>query len=200
MKILPIMEINRNQFGENEMASFGKWKAACKKAHPGVWFDGDKDIAQALVGPKPYVRGETKGVGEWDGERGTVNGNAHLVKESSISLEEAKAKLAELEHDYKSLPTSRHTQEQTDAMDEMKQEIDDLKAYIKTLGVNEGSQISAANAYEARTNQIQGLLQDISKKLESHAGSQQGSPDSWGHAGDLAYVAEQLEAILEFLS
>lgn len=62
----------KNEEGDSEYTTFAGWKRACKKAHPDVWFDGDIDIANAMVGPKPYKRGETKGVGEWDGEKGSV--------------------------------------------------------------------------------------------------------------------------------
>lgn len=55
-----------------EIRTYEGWKRAIKKAYPDVWFEGDKDIAQAMVGPKPYKRGETKSVGEWDGEKGEV--------------------------------------------------------------------------------------------------------------------------------
>ena len=61
-----------NHMGERTQATFTGWKKACKAKDSGVWFDGDVDIAQAMVGPKPYKRGETKSIGEWDGEAGTV--------------------------------------------------------------------------------------------------------------------------------
>lgn len=57
---------------KGEYSSFASWKAAIKKKHPDAWIDGDKDIASAMVGPKPYKHGETKGVGEWDGAKGEL--------------------------------------------------------------------------------------------------------------------------------
>lgn len=57
---------------KNEYSSFKSWKAAIKKKHPEAWIDGDEDIAQAMVGPKPFKRGETKSVGEWDGSKGEL--------------------------------------------------------------------------------------------------------------------------------
>lgn len=62
----------KNHLGERTQTTFAGWKAACKRANPDVWFDGDKDICNAMVGPKPYVRGETKSVGEWDGASGSI--------------------------------------------------------------------------------------------------------------------------------
>lgn len=57
---------------KGEYNSFKSWKAAVKKKHPEAWFDGDADIASAMVGPKPFKRGETKSVGEWDGAKGEL--------------------------------------------------------------------------------------------------------------------------------
>jgi hypothetical protein len=57
---------------KGEYSSFKSWKAAIKKKHPDAWIEGDEDIAQAMVGPKPYKRGETKAVGEWDGAKGEL--------------------------------------------------------------------------------------------------------------------------------
>lgn len=60
-----------NHMGEREYSSFAGWRSACKKAGA-EWFDGDRDIAQAMKGPRPYVRGETISVGDWDGDVGVV--------------------------------------------------------------------------------------------------------------------------------
>lgn len=57
---------------KGEYNSYKSWKAAVKKKHPDAWIEGDEDIAQAMVGPKPYKRGETKAVGEWDGAKGEL--------------------------------------------------------------------------------------------------------------------------------
>jgi hypothetical protein len=62
----------KNDMGDNTQRTYTGWKRAIKAKYPDVWFDGDADICNAMVGPKPYVRGETKGVGEWDGDCGTV--------------------------------------------------------------------------------------------------------------------------------
>jgi hypothetical protein len=57
---------------KGKYSSYASWKAAIKKKHPDAWIDGDKEIANAMVGPKPYKRGETKSVGEWDGDKGEL--------------------------------------------------------------------------------------------------------------------------------
>jgi hypothetical protein len=62
----------KNHLGETEYTTFDSWKRAAKKKDAAVWFDGDKDIAQAMVGPKPYKKGETKSIGEWDGAVGSI--------------------------------------------------------------------------------------------------------------------------------
>lgn len=66
------MEESLNHMGEHEFQSFGSWRAACKARNPNVWFDGDRDIANAMVGPKPFIQGETISMGEWDGEVGVI--------------------------------------------------------------------------------------------------------------------------------
>lgn len=57
---------------KGEYNSFKSWKAAIKKKHPDAWIEGDEDIAQAMVGPKPFKKGNTKSVGEWDGAKGEL--------------------------------------------------------------------------------------------------------------------------------
>lgn len=57
---------------KGEYNSFKSWKAAVKKKNPEAWIEGDEDIAQAMVGPKPYKHGETKSIGEWDGAKGEL--------------------------------------------------------------------------------------------------------------------------------
>jgi hypothetical protein len=62
----------KNHMGDRTFQTFTGWKKACKKVNPEVWFEGDIDIAQAMMGPKPYKRGETKSFGEWDGAEGSI--------------------------------------------------------------------------------------------------------------------------------
>ena len=73
----------KNYLGEKEYTTWKSWKAAVKKANPAAWIEGDEDIAQAMVGPKPYKRGETKSIGEWGGDVGSIF-NVD-VKESTIT-------------------------------------------------------------------------------------------------------------------
>jgi len=61
-----------NHMGDKEYKTYDSWKAACKKCCDTCWVDGNKDIAQAMVGPKPFKHGETKAIGEWDGEKGSI--------------------------------------------------------------------------------------------------------------------------------
>jgi hypothetical protein len=62
----------KNHLGDTEYKNFDSWKRAAKKKDSTVWFEGDKDIAQAMVGTKPFKKGETKSIGEWDGEVGSI--------------------------------------------------------------------------------------------------------------------------------
>lgn len=50
-----------NHLGEKEYSSYESWKRACREANASVTFEGNKEICNA----KP-------GVGEWDGEKGSV--------------------------------------------------------------------------------------------------------------------------------
>ena len=78
----------RNHMGEVEYTTYSTWKKACKKAEPSVWFDGDQDICNAMVGAKPYKRGETRAIGEWDG----VVGSLHHHPKAKEATDEAKPK------------------------------------------------------------------------------------------------------------
>lgn len=260
MKLHTITEVTRNHMGENQIHSFSKWKAACRRVNAAVWFDGDSDISQALVGPNPYVRGETKSIGEWDGETGSVYNNAHVQKESVVMelsnttmasyrkkaiadamkkhhesgpseieackrakniarsvrlqlrrknqlreaildmpLDAAKARLADLQDFLSSVPSTLSSQEQYDEVDNARDEIAELKAYIENKSINESPE-SPETAYVNRVQQCKDYLHKIEQYLDVHAKQQQQNPSSWGFAGDLAEVVTQLEEIWEFLS
>jgi hypothetical protein len=53
-----------SHLGERQFNSFERWLRFVKAQFPGVRIEGNRDIAQALVG--------NKGVAEWDGERGVI--------------------------------------------------------------------------------------------------------------------------------
>lgn len=82
--LAPVVEF-KDHMGDTEFKSFASWKSACRKADPQYWLDGDKDIAQAMVGAKPFAKGKTRAIGEWDGEVGTVFGDAHLNEAVGIN-------------------------------------------------------------------------------------------------------------------
>jgi len=65
-------DVITNERAEVEYGSFKAWKAAAKKVNPKFYIDGDVDIAQALVGEKPFKVGKTYSIGEWDGETGYI--------------------------------------------------------------------------------------------------------------------------------
>ncbi len=67
-----LQEAFKNANGEVEYRNFSAWKSKCKQTRPEVWFDGDKDICNAFIGDKPYRKGKTLGVGDWDGEKGSL--------------------------------------------------------------------------------------------------------------------------------
>lgn len=87
-ELLALVEA-KNHLGETVYSTFAGWKAACKKQDPTVWFDGDADICNAFVGAKPYKRGETRAIGEWDGAEGSLF-VSESVTESMVPLSKIK--------------------------------------------------------------------------------------------------------------
>lgn len=82
----------KNHMGETEYSSYVSWKTALKKTFPEYWIDGDKEIANAMIGPKPYKRGETKSVGEWDGETGVIYQLTEAKRLSEAKMKTIKVK------------------------------------------------------------------------------------------------------------
>lgn len=72
MKINEFVVESPNESGDRVFGTYAAWKRAVKQIYPIIWFNGDQDICQALVGPKPFVRGKTKSIGEWDGSTGLI--------------------------------------------------------------------------------------------------------------------------------
>lgn len=97
-ELLQLREAQKNHMGELEYTNWSSWKAACKKNNPEVWFDGNQDICNAFIGPKPYKRGETLAIGEWDGEKGSMFKDVKRVSEavSQSRIEADKKKIASL--------------------------------------------------------------------------------------------------------
>ena len=63
---------------------------------------------------------------------------------------------------------------------------------------NKATQTAAAS-YAENQAEAQDLLKRIAGQLKTHKAEQAKSPDSWGHAGSLGYVNEQLAQLLAFL-
>ena len=66
--------------GERVQQNYSSWKAAIRKAYPGVEFRGNKDIGAAFV----TVDGKAHDVGEWDGSEGCVFGEKRLELQKQI--------------------------------------------------------------------------------------------------------------------
>lgn len=62
----------KNHLGDTEYQTYAAWKRAAKVIDPNVWFEGDKDIGQAMTGANPFVKGKSMAIGEWDGEKGSI--------------------------------------------------------------------------------------------------------------------------------
>ena len=114
-----------------------------------------------------------------------------------MPMDAAKARLADLRDFLASVPRNLSSQEQYDEVDDDRDEIRELEAYLAGGAVQE-SAATADGAYAARANQCKELLGKIGQYLEVHAQKQQGNANSWGFAGDLAHVCGQLEEIWEF--
>ncbi len=71
----------KNHMGETEYNTYSGWKAACRKAGADK-FEGDRDICQAMK--------DGKGVGEWDGEKGSVYDDSHKKMKKDKQISEGK--------------------------------------------------------------------------------------------------------------
>lgn len=60
----------KDEQGNTIYTTYAAWKRAAAKC--GAWIDGDEDIAQAMKGEKPYKKGKTMSIGEWDGSEGFI--------------------------------------------------------------------------------------------------------------------------------
>ena len=47
--------------------------------------------------------------------------------------------------------------------------------------------------------ELRRLVSELEQAVAMHAKKQKAAPDNWGHAGDMAHVAEQLQEVLTFL-
>ena len=179
----PIMELSRDV-----MKSYRKLATAdaMKKHHAG----GSANEIEACKRAKSIARSVRLELSRRNQIREAV---------MDMPVDAAKARLADLRDFLASVPRNLTSQEQYDEVDDARDEIRELEAYLAGQTVHEAAATSAA-AYAARTQQCQELLSKISQYLQTHAQKQQGNPDSWGWAGDLAHVASQLEEIWEFLS
>jgi len=98
----------KDEHGNTIYNSYGSWRTAVKTAFPEMWIDGDSDIANAMIGPRPYVRGKTISVGEWDGTTGYVN-TAIKAPGSAAEVEEDTAYSRPTSKDYVKGDVVEHT-------------------------------------------------------------------------------------------
>lgn len=117
-----------------------------------------------------------------------------------MPLDAAKARLADLRDFLSSVPRNLTSQDQYDEVDDARDEIRELEAYIRGKSQVRESANTADASYQTRLSQCKELIQKLSQSLDAHAQKQQGNPASWGFAGDLAHIATQLEEILEFVN
>jgi uncharacterized protein YukE len=122
-----------------------------------------------------------------------------LCEEDSAVMKKAKlkVKLAKLKLTLKDMSVTPHSQREADAIDDVRDEIKDVEAELKSL--KENMNYDASTAYTSRVEEVKQLLADITRLVDQHGQQQSGSP-SWGFAGDMAHVAEQLTEIKTFLT
>ena len=128
-------------------------------------------------------------------------GRKGQIREAVMDMpaDAAKARLADLRDFLASVPRTLSSPEQYDEVDDARDEVRELEAYLAGQSVQE-SAATAEAAYAARTQQCKDILAKIGQYLDVHAQKQQGNASSWGFAGDLAHVYSQLEEIWEFLT
>jgi len=84
----------KNHLGERSFQTYAAWKRACRAFNPKVYFDGDNDIAQAMV-EVGGTGGQHRSIGEWDGAEGVIYSHAvREDKEDVLSLPRLDAFLA----------------------------------------------------------------------------------------------------------
>ena len=110
----------RNHLGEKEYSTYSGWRAAAKAAGA-TRFEGDKDIASA--------HGPNGGVGEWDGEKGSVYTQ---TQDSAGDIERAKKQLAYAQAALKRTPASNYP-----VVAMYAQQITLAQAELRKLGVND---------------------------------------------------------------
>lgn len=69
---------------------------------------------------------------------------------------------------------------------------------ITMTNTNKATQTAAAS-YAENHAEAQDLLKRIASQLKAHKADQAKSPESWGNAGSLGYVNDQLAQLLAFL-
>lgn len=63
----------KNHMDESTYQSVASWKRALKAKHGDkVWYDAHEGTIDAFTGTKPFKKGETQQVGDWDDTTGTV--------------------------------------------------------------------------------------------------------------------------------
>ncbi len=128
----------KNHLGERTFHTFAAWKRAAKAINAEVWFEGDADIAQAMVGPKPYKKGETHSIGEWDGAEGVIY---NRTKNEDVELEESGsvAHFARLLGQFTDLSDKEHDAYMDRNKKKMKDYSDKMKAVEKEINKHYGN-------------------------------------------------------------
>jgi hypothetical protein len=193
----------KNHLGETEYTSYNSWKRGCKKEDSTVWFDGDEDICSAMVGPKPYKRGETKSVGEWDGEVGVVykkdskSINEGIVEFPGASSSDMKAIISKLNADSHSPEwedTNRLSSKNSETMKAMTVM---AKDFVKTKTVKEAKDAKEIGWYvcDSKDKCVAGPMSESKAKAKCKelGGDEKGYTVSYTSDYDARRMNEALE-------
>lgn len=59
--------------------------------------------------------------------------------------------------------------------------------------------MTAQEKYNERQQSISELMKQMQELLKAHTKEQKQNPKNWGYAGELGYVEEQLQELVDFL-
>lgn len=59
--------------------------------------------------------------------------------------------------------------------------------------------MAANENYKEVLNQLEENLEHLKEKIKRHSQNQLAEPHHWGYVGDISYVNEKIENILEFI-
>jgi hypothetical protein len=59
--------------------------------------------------------------------------------------------------------------------------------------------MGANEKYKEVLNQLEENLELLKEKIKKHSQKQSGEPNHWGYVGDISYINEKIENVVEFI-